>query len=220
MEVKKTTVEKVRELAQPIADELGFFLWDVRFEKEGATWYLRVLIDKDGGTDMDDCEAFTRPMNKALDEADPISQSYVLECGSPGLGRELRRLGNFALFLVTLVFFGAPSPAYSLAVLKNLFRPMWPGWLYRMAAKLEVPEFWLLNKTAGAMLPSAKNLILFAELLLVLAVSAVLLHGRRTAVKLAESMQLNRRNAVLAGILLIWCLCSMSGVSTYLYFKF
>ena len=36
MEVKKTTVEKVRELAQPIADELGFFLWDVRFEKEGA----------------------------------------------------------------------------------------------------------------------------------------------------------------------------------------
>ena len=40
MEVKKTTVEKVRELAQPIADELGFFLWDVRFEKEGATWYL------------------------------------------------------------------------------------------------------------------------------------------------------------------------------------
>ena len=137
-----------------------------------------------------------------------------------GLGRELRRLGNFALFLVTLVFFGAPSPAYSLAVLKNLFRPMWPGWLYRMAAKLEVPEFWLLNKAAGAMLPSAKNLILFAELLLVLAVSAVLLHGRRTAVKLAESMQLNRRNAVLAGILLIWCLCSMSGVSTYLYFKF
>lgn len=33
MEVKKTTVEKVRELAQPIADELGFFLWDVRFER-------------------------------------------------------------------------------------------------------------------------------------------------------------------------------------------
>ena len=53
MEVKKTTVEKVRELAQPIADELGFFLWDVRFEKEGATWYLRVLIDKDGGIDME-----------------------------------------------------------------------------------------------------------------------------------------------------------------------
>ena len=89
MEVKKTTVEKVRELAQPIADELGFFLWDVRFEKEGATWYLRVLIDKDGGIDMDDCEAFTRPMNKVLDEADPISQSYVLSAEVPDLAESL-----------------------------------------------------------------------------------------------------------------------------------
>ena len=95
MESKKSTVEKVWELAQPIAEELGLFLWDVRFEKEGSVWYLRVLIDKDGGVDMNDCEAFTRPMNKALDEADPIQQSYVLECGSPGLGRELRRPEHF-----------------------------------------------------------------------------------------------------------------------------
>ncbi|MGN0593764.1 MAG: ribosome maturation factor RimP [Hominimerdicola sp.] len=95
MEGKKSTVEKVRELAQPVADELGFFLWDVRFEKEGATWYLKVLIDKDGGIDMNDCEAFTRPISKLLDEKDPIPQSYVLECGSPGLGRELRRPEHF-----------------------------------------------------------------------------------------------------------------------------
>ena len=84
---KKNTAEKVRELALPLCEELGLFLWDVRFEKEGATWYLRVFIDKDGGVDMDDCEAFTRPFNKILDEADPIAQSYVLEVGSPGLGR-------------------------------------------------------------------------------------------------------------------------------------
>lgn len=43
------TVAKVRALAQPLCDELGLYLWDVRFEKEGATWYLRVFIDKDGG---------------------------------------------------------------------------------------------------------------------------------------------------------------------------
>ena len=54
-----------------------------------------MLIDKDGGIDMDDCEAVTRPMNKVLDEAAPIAQSYVLECGSPGLGRELRRPEHF-----------------------------------------------------------------------------------------------------------------------------
>ena len=95
MDNKKNTVERVRDLAQPLCDEQGLFLWDVRFEKEGATWYLKVLIDKDGGVDMNDCEEFTRPFNKILDEADPISQSYVLECGSPGLGRELRRPEHF-----------------------------------------------------------------------------------------------------------------------------
>ena len=92
---KKNTVEKVRELALPLCDELGLFLWDVRFEKEGASWYLRVFIDKDGGVDMDDCEAFTRPFNKILDDTDPISQRYVLEVGSPGLGRDLKRPEHF-----------------------------------------------------------------------------------------------------------------------------
>lgn len=89
------TASRVRELAQPMCDELGLFLWDVRFEKEGATWYLKVFIDKDGGVDMDDCEALSRPLSTALDEADPIEQSYVLEVGSPGLGRELRRPEHF-----------------------------------------------------------------------------------------------------------------------------
>jgi ribosome maturation factor RimP len=88
-------IDKVRELAQPIADEIGVFLWDVRFEKEGASWYLKVLIDKDGGVSMDDCEAMTRPLNKILDETDPIQQSYILEVGSPGLGRDLRRPEHF-----------------------------------------------------------------------------------------------------------------------------
>lgn len=92
---KKNTVERVRDLAQPLCDEFGLFLWDVRFEKEGATWYLKVLIDKDGGVDMNDCEKFTRPFNEILDEADPISQSYVLEVGSPGLGRDLKRPEHF-----------------------------------------------------------------------------------------------------------------------------
>lgn len=89
------TVSKVRALAQPICDELGLFLWDVRFEKEGATWYLRVFIDKDGGIDMDDCESLHRPLNQLLDETDPIPQSYVFEVGSPGLGRELKRPEHF-----------------------------------------------------------------------------------------------------------------------------
>lgn len=93
------TAAAVYEIAKPIADGLGLRIWDVSFEKEGAMWYLRVLIEKDGGVDMNDCEAMTRPLSKALDEADPIEQNYMLEVGSPGLGRQLKRPEHFEEFL-------------------------------------------------------------------------------------------------------------------------
>ena len=87
-----STVETVSALAQPVADEMGLVLWDVRFEKEGSAWYLRLFIDKaDGSLNIDDCENFSRAMDKILDEADPIEQSYYLEVSSPGIDRELRR---------------------------------------------------------------------------------------------------------------------------------
>ncbi|MBE6793288.1 MAG: ribosome maturation factor RimP, partial [Ruminococcaceae bacterium] len=35
------TVAICRALAEPIAAEMGLSLWDVRFVKEGAGWYLR-----------------------------------------------------------------------------------------------------------------------------------------------------------------------------------
>ncbi len=94
------TVAKVYEIAKPIADELGLIIWDIEFVKEGALWFLRVFIDKDEGfLDMDDCENMTRPLNKALDEADPIEQNYMLEVGSPGLARELKTEEHFNMYI-------------------------------------------------------------------------------------------------------------------------
>lgn len=93
------TVSAVYDIAKPIADSLGLTIWDITFEKEGALRYLRVFIEKPEGIDMDDCEAMTRPLSKALDEADPIDEQYMLEVGSPGLGRELRREEHFLEFI-------------------------------------------------------------------------------------------------------------------------
>lgn len=98
MKLKKhgSTEQLVAELAAPIADSLGLILWDVRFEKEGAAWYLRVFIDKEEGINIDDCEAMSRPLSDLLDEKDPISQSYYLEVGSAGLERDLVRESHFS----------------------------------------------------------------------------------------------------------------------------
>jgi ribosome maturation factor RimP len=89
------TVKIVTELVKPIIDELGLILWDVRFEKEGSIWLLRVIIDKVGGVSVDDCEAVSRPLDKKLDEVDPIDQSYCLEVASAGLERELTKPWHF-----------------------------------------------------------------------------------------------------------------------------
>ncbi len=97
LKIKKNgaTELKVYQIAQPIADELGFSIWDVSFVKEGAEWYLRVFIDKEDGINLDDCEAMSRPLSDKLDELDPISESYFLEVGSAGLERELLRESHF-----------------------------------------------------------------------------------------------------------------------------
>lgn len=95
----KNTVETVESIVKPFADELGLELWDVTFKKEGADWYLRIFIDKDGGVSIDDCVDLTHAVTKPIDEADPISQSYMLEVCSPGVERELKRDCHFEKYV-------------------------------------------------------------------------------------------------------------------------
>lgn len=76
--------------------EKGYKLWDVCFEKEGAMWYLRILIDKEGGLDSDECEEISRPINEIIDRQDFIGSVDILEVGSPGLTKKLRKPEHFA----------------------------------------------------------------------------------------------------------------------------
>ena len=97
---RPNTAAVCTELAQPVVEKLGVYLWDVAFEKEGAGWYLRYYIDKEpGGVDIDTCEAFSREMSDLLDAADPIEQSYTLEVGSPGIERKLTKAWHFEKYL-------------------------------------------------------------------------------------------------------------------------
>ncbi len=89
--------ETVRAIISPTADELGYYLWDVEYVKEGADYILRITIDNDEGITIDDCERMTRAIDPVLDAADPIEASYLLEVSSPGIERELTRDEHFAL---------------------------------------------------------------------------------------------------------------------------
>ncbi|MFV0401404.1 MAG: ribosome maturation factor RimP [Oscillospiraceae bacterium] len=96
---KPNTVQIATEIMEPVVEELGLELWDVRFEKEGSQWYLRYFIEKEGGVTIQDCEDASRAVDKLLDARDPIPQSYIMEVGSPGIERELVKDLHFQRYI-------------------------------------------------------------------------------------------------------------------------
>ena len=70
--------EVVAALAEPLAEEFGYFLWDVEYVKEGGRKILRITIDSEEGINIDDCEKMHRALDPVLDEADPIEEAYYL----------------------------------------------------------------------------------------------------------------------------------------------
>lgn len=69
-------------------------LVDVEYVKE-HDWYLRVYIDKEGGIDIEDCQALSEKLEEALDKWDVVPDSYILEVSSPGIDRVLRKPRDF-----------------------------------------------------------------------------------------------------------------------------
>ena len=91
--------EQVAAFAEPVVQEHGCELWDVEYVREGSEYFLRLYIDKEGGVDIDDCEAISRAMDPILDEKDPVPGSYHFEVCSAGLERALKRPGDFERFM-------------------------------------------------------------------------------------------------------------------------
>ena len=91
--------ELVEKLAKPVVEENGCSLWDVEYVREGSEYFLRLYLDKEGGVDINDCEAISRAVDPILDDKDPIQGSYHFEVCSAGLERALKRPSDFARFL-------------------------------------------------------------------------------------------------------------------------
>ena len=87
--------QKTEALLLPIVEEKGYELVDVEYVKEGSNWYLRAYVDKEGGITINDLEAVSRKLSDLLDEEDFISDAYILEVSSPGLGRPLKKDKDF-----------------------------------------------------------------------------------------------------------------------------
>ena len=91
--------EQVAGFALPIVESCGCVLWDVEYVREGSERFLRLYIEKEGGVDINDCEAISRAVDPILDEKDPIKESYHFEVCSAGLERALKRPSDFERFM-------------------------------------------------------------------------------------------------------------------------
>jgi len=95
---KDEILNKVREIAAPLAAQEGLELIDVELGGPGGRQILRLFIDKSGGVSLDDCSSISRAVSAALDVEDPIQGAYDLEVSSPGLDRPLRTPEHFQKF--------------------------------------------------------------------------------------------------------------------------
>ena len=114
--------EQVAAFAEPVVQEHGCELWDVEYVREGSEYFLRLYIDKEGGVDIDDCEAISRAMDPILDEKDPVPGSYHFEVCSAGLERALKRPGDFQRFMGSPVTVKLYRPRNGLKEIPGILR--------------------------------------------------------------------------------------------------
>ena len=89
------------ELAAAVADlveSLDMSCYDVDWIGTGSARTFRVLVEREGGIDLDAVASVSRSISALLDEHD-VTGPYQLEVSSPGIERPLRTSAHFAAVL-------------------------------------------------------------------------------------------------------------------------
>ena len=79
--------KKVRDLVEGVIVENGYILDEVEYVKEGSSYFLRIIVDKEGAyINVGDCVKINSLVGPIIDEADPIEGSYILDICSKEKG--------------------------------------------------------------------------------------------------------------------------------------
>jgi ribosome maturation factor RimP len=86
----------LEELVRLVVESGGLELWELSFRKESGRSVLRVMVDRDGGVDLDTISETSERLSRRLDlEGFSEDRAYSLEVSSPGLERSLREPRHF-----------------------------------------------------------------------------------------------------------------------------
>lgn len=126
---------------------------------------------------------------------------------------------TFLFFNLTLLFFRSASISHAIQMLKDLFAFRETGYLYKIAAQMELSEVYVLRQAIDIAMPQLLNYFYVAVFLLLLVISAFIL-TRKNAVEIIETSEFNSRFCWKIVILFVWSIISFSQVSTFIYFNF
>jgi len=97
--------ERVRAIAERVAQSHGVEIFDVRYRREATGFVLRVQIDRPGpaatpeeSVSVEDCVHVSRDLSAVLDVEEVVAGEYTLEVSSPGLDRPLRGIDDYRRF--------------------------------------------------------------------------------------------------------------------------
>lgn len=88
---KKSVTATAGQIAERLAQKMGYEFVDVELAKEHGAAFLRIFVDKEGGMSLDDCSAFHHAI---MGELEDLEYDY-LEISSPGVDRPLKRDKDF-----------------------------------------------------------------------------------------------------------------------------
>ncbi|MER7456097.1 ribosome maturation factor RimP [Micromonospora sp. NPDC126480] len=85
---------RLREVIEPVVTDAGYDLEDLSVSRAGRRHVVRVIVDADGGINLDAVADVSRAVSAALDAAeeaggDIVAGEYQLEVSSPGVDRPL-----------------------------------------------------------------------------------------------------------------------------------
>ncbi len=78
----QSTIEKIKEIVTEAMNKEDIIVCSVSYEKENNYNFLKIVLDKVNGIDLDTIVEATNIINPLLDEYDLISEEYVLDISS------------------------------------------------------------------------------------------------------------------------------------------
>lgn len=84
----ESILEKIKANIKEVLEKEEIVVDSIAFEREGKYNFLRIVLDKAGGIDLDTIVMATNLINPILDKLDLIEEEYILDVLSKERGNE------------------------------------------------------------------------------------------------------------------------------------